>query len=478
MGLAASQARFLALTARKSNIEFEGQQINQERTTLSSVSAGYNEQLQKLTVPTAPSSEDYKKTSYSYKDSTGTTYEITGFSKNATDPTRYDINYTTEKTQTLPSSQTIAFAKDSSGKLINFSTKSVFQKVDLSSDEARKKLKAAMGETIESSGEVTDAKVFQLVTNEQYNHGPQGLISYADYQKIQNLAVGNQVAVTTVHDEDAVSAEANAAKKGLTMLEYMKQCRTGSATVTRLSDDGKGNRTYGLVGTDGKTVLLLVNSYNMQMNNIQKQQLSDPTSYVSRDLAVSSAAFSATTGYSTAYYDKAQQGSLSSTYYSDGSGNYLTEAEYNKYLEEATTDSSVSDTAHYANENATVATPGVATGVQISFDGSRMQAWSQTAKDSQDVTKAGDCIWITTTTTTDNDAYNDAMNKYEYEKSQYNKAQADINSKLSIVQGQDKNLELKLRNLDTDQQAVSTEMDAVKKVADKNVESTFKTFNA
>lgn len=32
MGLAASQARFLQLTARKSDLEFKGQQLNQERT--------------------------------------------------------------------------------------------------------------------------------------------------------------------------------------------------------------------------------------------------------------------------------------------------------------------------------------------------------------------------------------------------------------------------------------------------------------
>lgn len=32
MGLAASQGRFLSLTARKSDIEFRGQQLNQERT--------------------------------------------------------------------------------------------------------------------------------------------------------------------------------------------------------------------------------------------------------------------------------------------------------------------------------------------------------------------------------------------------------------------------------------------------------------
>ena len=34
MGMAASQARYLALTARKTNTEWEGQQINQARTAL------------------------------------------------------------------------------------------------------------------------------------------------------------------------------------------------------------------------------------------------------------------------------------------------------------------------------------------------------------------------------------------------------------------------------------------------------------
>ena len=34
MGMAASQARYLSLVARKTNVEWEGQQINQARTAL------------------------------------------------------------------------------------------------------------------------------------------------------------------------------------------------------------------------------------------------------------------------------------------------------------------------------------------------------------------------------------------------------------------------------------------------------------
>lgn len=64
MGMAASQARFLGLTARKSNVEYQGQQINQQRTALSNESANlYNEMMQ-LNVPTPPATSDYYTTSY------------------------------------------------------------------------------------------------------------------------------------------------------------------------------------------------------------------------------------------------------------------------------------------------------------------------------------------------------------------------------------------------------------------------------
>ena len=68
MGMAASQARFLGLTARKTNTEYEGQQINQQRTTLSNQSANYYNQLLGMTVPVPPSVSDYTKTTYTFTD--------------------------------------------------------------------------------------------------------------------------------------------------------------------------------------------------------------------------------------------------------------------------------------------------------------------------------------------------------------------------------------------------------------------------
>ena len=83
---------------------------------------------------------------------------------------------------------------------------------------------------------------------------------------------------------------------------------------------------------------------------------------------------------------------------------------------------------------------------------------------------------LTTTTVTDQEKYDDAMNQYEYDKYLYDQTIQEINAKIEITQAEDKNLELRLKQLDTEQNAIQTEMDAVEKVIEKNTESTFKTF--
>ncbi len=51
-----------------------------------------------------------------------------------------------------------------------------------------------------------------------------------------------------------------------------------------------------------------------------------------------------------------------------------------------------------------------------------------------------------------------------------------IQARVSAIQAIDKSLELQLRRVDTQREAVQTEIDAVRKVIGKNIESTFKTF--
>ena len=68
MGMAASQARWISLAARKSNVEYEGQQINQARTALANQSSELWNQLYDMDVPTAPSKNDYTTTQYPFEN--------------------------------------------------------------------------------------------------------------------------------------------------------------------------------------------------------------------------------------------------------------------------------------------------------------------------------------------------------------------------------------------------------------------------
>ena len=91
MGMAASQARYLGLTARKTNVEYEGQQVNQARTALANQSANTFNELLALEVPTAPSTQDYTTLQYSYQDGTNTE-TISDMSELLNDPDGYNYS--------------------------------------------------------------------------------------------------------------------------------------------------------------------------------------------------------------------------------------------------------------------------------------------------------------------------------------------------------------------------------------------------
>lgn len=62
------------------------------------------------------------------------------------------------------------------------------------------------------------------------------------------------------------------------------------------------------------------------------------------------------------------------------------------------------------------------------------------------------------------------------DKSDDAQAENEYTQQSAFFQRQDKVLELRMKQLDTEHSAIQTEMDSVKKVIDKNVESSFKTF--
>lgn len=337
MGMAASQARFLGLTARKNNVEFEGQQINQQRTALSNQSANYYNDLLGMSVPVPPSVDDYTKTVYTFEDG-ALTNQITSLI--AQNNGNYTLSYLRQWTDDFA----VVTATTS---VVNGSQSGPWR----IGSQALRTLGAASA---------------QQIADDEY-------LSSLSTDQIQRLMQEEQKYAQLVQDELGA---------GTYLVRYIKNSSTGE--------------------------------------------------------------------YSPYFY---RQSDLQKTNY-DANGNSLSNVSCFTIGSKARTEELKA-----------------IDGCQIEKDSSGRLINITIPNDGGSTTYA-----LTTSTVTDQDAYQDAMNQYEYEKYEYDQAIQDINAKIEIIQAEDKNLELRLKQLDTEQRAISTEIDAVSQVIQKNTEASFKTF--
>ena len=358
MGMAASQARFLSLTARKTNVEYEGQQINQQRTTLSNESSNYYSQLCNMVVPTPPSSEDFTKTTYSFVDGSETN---TINSLIAQKDGMYILNYTQ-----------------------SYET-----------------------ENVVANGAVVTTR--QLAQDGNYTY-------YVGSTPLREMKPGMQA------DDPAIANDPY-----LSTLESSQR-----QEVLRMED---------------QYISMLSEKYGMNEWFV-KYQLNSNTG-----------------SYEPVFYNKDQ---VVNADYSDKTDTSLSGIK--SYVYGQTT-----ETREVKNAQARVEQDTSGRYVSVFI-------YETNADGSIKVDDKGNQIGteynLTATTQSDDRAYNDAMNQYNYNKAKYDQDIQAINAKIEIIQGQDKDLELRLKQLDTEENAISTEIDAVKKVIQKNVESSFKTFNA
>ena len=340
MGMAASQARFLGLTARKTNVEYEGQQINQQRTTLSNQSANYYNQLLGMEVPTPPSTADYTKTVYTFEDGN------------------------------LSNSITSLIAQQDGTYLVSYVS-------SWTNDFAP----VAAGSAIVTKN---DAGTEHYVGSTELRVLGQDLDDFKDKDPY----------LQTLSDDQIANLE-NEEQEYITLL----------------------NEKYGTTGDDWYVRYVQNTSTNTWSPMFYKKDQVDNAIY--SDEGTSQSNINVYTMGSAAEVEEIK--GVPARLEKDTTGRYI---------------------------NITL-NPG--TGEAVTYA-------------------------LTTNTLTDQDAYDDAMNQYEYDKYQYDQSIQEINAKIEIIQAQDKNLELRLKQLDTEQDAIQTEMDAVQKVIEKNTESTFKTF--
>ncbi len=388
MGMSASQARFLGLTARKTNVEFEGQQINQQRTTLSNQSANYYNDLLGMSVPVPPSVDDYTKTVYTFEDG-ALTNQITAMiaQNNGT----YTVSYLrtwNDDFSVVAATTSIVNTTDKTGKdftvgstkLRNMSDAITYDIDGTTAYYNAKDKKYYANKDFSGNAIDTKDKIVKLNSNDAY----------------LSLLSNDQVAQLAKEEEQYIALLKSKYGESDYLVRYVQDTTTGEYNpyFYKLTDlqhanyDENGNSQSNIncykIGSETKT------------EEVKAQQ----------DCKIEK----------------------------DSSGRYI---------------------------NITIPSYNADGSVSKDDKGNYIDATTYS---------------LTTTTATDQDAYNDAMNQYEYDKYEYDQAIQEINSKIEIVQAQDKNLELRLKQLDTEQSAISTEIEAVQKVIEKNVESSFKTF--
>ena len=125
MGMSASQARYLSLTARKSDLEYRGQQINQSRLMLSNQSANLYSSMLSMSVPTPPVETDYMKDVYTFSMNGDTVTLTSSKLSMGRDGYNYDIIYSRpESKNILASSATSDVQKSITRKASNGSASS------------------------------------------------------------------------------------------------------------------------------------------------------------------------------------------------------------------------------------------------------------------------------------------------------------------------------------------------------------------
>ncbi len=250
MGLAASQARFLGITARKSNIEYEGQQVNQQRTALAQEVNALYSKLLALDVPTAPDTTDYYETNYSF-EATNTsdldgTYLIKSYYQN--DDGTYYLN--TERTYnknvavgTVYSGSNVA--QDDEGNYSFTSSDGVEHTLSAASESSNSTMRELINSTY-GSGTISDDETFYYYQDDEgvvyYMSASQLAASCADSSQSLSTYYGTNKSVTenvtftsaniTFDDNNRISAITNATTADGTTANFNTDVGT-----TRVHDD-------------------------------------------------------------------------------------------------------------------------------------------------------------------------------------------------------------------------------------------------
>ena len=517
MGMAASQARYLALTARKTNTEWEGQQINQARTALANQSANLFNRLLSMEVPNAPKTTDYTELQYSYSDGENESvleewHQLSNKNSDYNYMVKHyyfaDIFTGSKKMLADPQIQVGDVLKemkfDNNTAEISFDNNKVTVKYKIKTDktEEEKTLEYSKvdREATQKPGfekALTDFATAKSLAMEDglpvgdtvyYRQDTDGTwhfflanIREDDYDKITQDMVDNDpnlqsyLKANGFLDADGKLVDNNiyGLKNETGDKESWRFIQEGDGTADQIakyvgnSIDNKDYTTaYNVPKFVGNSKLnelneLIVNDEIDQVADLAQILRDCPDSSINKYVSFDSEGNLVYTGSGIYTFDL------------NGKQYYTTNEDLWKSIGQPYDPNKPIDLqTKLAYYNATYVEKKIESTNQALLETDSNGRFKSVKFDDDSIVYN-----LNVETVTDEKAYQDAMNEYLYKKNQYEKTIADINAKTSIIQQEDRTLELRLKQLDTEQNALATEMDAVKKVIKDNVDKTFKTFS-
>lgn len=435
MGMAASQARYLGLTARKTNVEYEGQQINQARTALANQSADLWNEMLNMAVPTAPNKYDYTAQQYSYSDGVND-YEI-------------DSLQTTDYT-------------DENGNKYNYLVKFHYNQDNykaLAETNSNPQVHRTTASTVQSAIEnnvtgVKDSDNSYTISNKKGEQVQFKQCTQDDLEDLKALAAKGLVNIDNIENVYKTT-DSSTGKNIYATKDDLDRVAEGTSNDLQGSmvDTKKGYKL-------GNSVATQYDSTDEVQKTALQQIMQDFPDDITEEDVLNNNVWVYTKNGKTYYTTTDRlEDCIKSGEANQVTGNYQIAAttDYQKSLQQyyaANIPEKVTDTKYALLDDAS----GSGRYQSIRFEG------------------MSSALPLKSEETANDEAYENAMQQYSYDILKYEKRLAEINSKTSLIQVEDRTLELRLRQLDTEQKALSTEMESVKSVIQKNIETVFKTF--
>lgn len=447
MGMAASQARLLSITARLTNNENSGQSISYSKQRLADqtqqITNEYNEALNttKLTVLTGFNGADATYTDISYDTMTN--------KQMAANTKQYVVTDT--KGRILVTEDIANAYKQSAGNYNQFLAKLGYSQSDMQVQNTANLSDNDKKVAAQKIHEAWD-KYFASVGIECNDDEHKGIYDDGTYRFKWNNVLDTNDKGEYLDQKGNVITKDQVAEKGYSSVG------SGYASWAVLDEKGEPTGEYSPINYEGTTeesrelydyAMAITEAFMRTEESLTGDQKKNNQAFIIGDYKIADSSNKADLNYYKNIYDKMQ------------SSGYFTYTN--------TPAKAVNDPEHYKIASIGTVTAG---NVQKSplkdntvfeaalRDGSlRLEYYSTTSKS------------FKTTTISEDNCIQEVADERAIAR-----AESKYNQDMADLENQDKKLDLELKKLDTEHSALQTEYDSVKNVVDKNVESSFKTF--